>query len=157
MSTMSSPIPMPDDATIVRGLVDTNILILRHLIPTQELPRELAISAVTLAELSAGPHMIRGDDADARRERARRTLVLQRTEQEFEALPFDAEAARIYGQLSGAMLDRGRTPRRRIADLQIAATAVVHRLPLFSTNADDYAGLTSWLTLVPVTRPAAAS
>ena len=152
----NSPIPMPDDRTPARGLVDTNILIHRDLIPARELPRELAISAVTLAELSAGPHLVRGDDEHARRERARRTLVLQRTEQEFEPLPFDAEAARIFGQLSGAVLDRGRTPRRRIADLQIAATAVVHRLPLFSTNTDDYAGLSSWLTVIPVTRPKSA-
>lgn len=86
-STTSSPIPTPGDVTIARGLVDTNILILRHLIPTEELPRELAISAVTLAELSAGPHLVRGDDEDARRERARRTFVLQRTEREFDALP----------------------------------------------------------------------
>lgn len=144
---------MPGDMTIARGLVDTNILILRHLIPAEELPRELAISAVTLAELSAGPHLVRGDDEEARRERARRTLVLQQAEQEFEALPFDAVAARIYGQLNGAVPDQGRTPRRRIADLQIAATAVVHRLPLFSTNPTDYAGLSAWLTLMPITRP----
>lgn len=144
---------MPGDTQIERGLVDTNILILRGRIPAQELPRELAISAVTLAELSAGPHLVRGDDEDARRERARRTLVLQRTEQEFEAMAFDAEAARVYGQFCGAFLDRGRTPRRRVADLQIAATAVAHRLPLFTTNPDDFAGLEPWLMLVAVARP----
>lgn len=38
-----------------RGLVDTNILILRAWIDPRELPDEVAISAVTLAELSAGP------------------------------------------------------------------------------------------------------
>lgn len=144
---------MPGDTQIERGLVDTNILILRDQIPAQELPGELAISAVTLAELSAGPHLVRGDDQDARRERARRTFVLQRTEREFEALPFDADAARVYGQLCGAVFDTGRTPRRRVADLQIAATAVAHRLPLFTTNPDDFAGLAPWLTVVAVTRP----
>lgn len=144
------------DHQIERGLVDSNILILRAWIPVRQLPRELAISAVTLAELSAGPHMVRGDDEDARRERARRTFVLQRTEREFDALPFDADAARIYGQLCSGVLDRGRTPRRRLADLQIAATAVAHRLPLFTTNPDDFVGLAPWLTLVPVTRPASS-
>ena len=38
-----------------RGLLDTNILILRRWVDPVELPNEMAISAVTLAELSADP------------------------------------------------------------------------------------------------------
>jgi hypothetical protein len=136
-----------------RGLVDTNIVILRDLLTPGVLPEELAISAVTLAELSAGPHAVLGDDPSARVERGRRTAILQRTESEFEPLPFDAPAARLYGQLSGAVRAHGRTPRRRHADLQIAATAVANDLPLYTTDPDDYAGLEEWLTMVAVTRP----
>jgi predicted nucleic acid-binding protein len=136
-----------------RGLIDTNIVILRNLLTPGVLPDEVAISAVTLAELSAGPHAVVGDDPPARVERGRRTAILQRTESEFDPLPFDAPAARIYGQLSGAVLAYGRTPRRRHADLQIAATAVANGLPLYTTNPDDYAGLGEWLTVVPVPRP----
>jgi predicted nucleic acid-binding protein len=135
-----------------RGLIDTNIMILREQLTPGDLPDEVAISAVTLAELSAGPHAVVGDDAPARFERGRRTAILQRTESEFEPLPFDAPAARVYGQLSGAVLVYGRTPRRH-ADLQIAATAVANGLPLYTTNPDDYAGLDEWLTVVPVPRP----
>jgi predicted nucleic acid-binding protein len=136
-----------------RGLIDTNIVILRDLLAPGLLPDQVAISAVTLAELSAGPQAVVGDDPHARAERGRRTAILQRTESEFEPLPFDASAARVYGQLSGAVRALGRTPRRRHADLQIAATAVANALPLFTTNPDDYAGLDEWLTLVPVPRP----
>ena len=45
-----------------RGLLDTNILILRRWVHGGELPDEMAISAVTLAELSAGPHEVRSND-----------------------------------------------------------------------------------------------
>lgn len=136
---------MPDDA----GLLDTNILILRNRIDPAELPEQLAISAVTLAELSAGPHQT--DDSG---ERARRIEVLQRVEAEFEPLPFDAEAARIFGRLSAAVRKAGRTPRRRVADLMIASVATAHDLPLYTTNADDFSGLGSLVTVRPVHRPA---
>ncbi|MDN5761181.1 MAG: type II toxin-antitoxin system VapC family toxin [Microlunatus sp.] len=136
-----------------RGLIDTNIVILRDWIAFDDLPGEVAISCVTLAELSAGPHLVRGDDPTARRERARRVAVLQRAENEFDPLVFDAPAARVLGQLSGAVVTAGRTPRHRPADLQIAATAVAHRLPLYPTNPRDYLGLSSWLSVVAVARP----
>ena len=83
-----------------QGLLDTNILILRRWIAPAELPDEMAISAVTLADLSAGPHQVRPngeqDMYDEHEERARRTEALQRAESEFDPVPFDAEAARIY-------------------------------------------------------------
>jgi predicted nucleic acid-binding protein len=40
---------------MTRGLVDTNVVILRQRIDPVELPDEIAISTVTLAELSGGP------------------------------------------------------------------------------------------------------
>jgi predicted nucleic acid-binding protein len=58
-------------------MLDTNILILRRWIDPAELPDEMAISAVTLAELSAGPHEVRRSDEqdvhDEHEERARRS------------------------------------------------------------------------------------
>lgn len=142
---------MPAEAT--RGLLDTNIVILRHGIDPDELPDELAISAITLAELSAGVHMARGDDAEARAERARRTDVLARTENEFDPIPFETEAARAFGLISAAVQARGRTPRRRLADLMIAATAAASGLPLYTTNPGDYEGLDGLIGVVPVRRP----
>ncbi|MER6139148.1 type II toxin-antitoxin system VapC family toxin [Streptomyces sparsogenes] len=140
-----------------QGLLDTNIMILRKWVDPDELPAEVAISAITLAELSAGPHEVRRneeqDDYDEHAERARRMDILQRAENEFDPIPFDAEAARVYGRVCAAVISAGRKPRRRVADLMIAAIAIAEGLPLFTTNPDDFKGLDDLLTVVPVTRP----
>src|SRR4051794_38446665 len=140
-----------------QGLLDTNIMILRRWVDPGELPAELAISAVTLAELSAGPHEVRRnedqEDYDEHAERARRLELLQRAENEFDPIPFDAEAARIYGRVTAAVIGAGRKPRRRIADLMIASIAIAEELPLFTTNPKDFAGLDGLLAIVPVKRP----
>ena len=132
-------------------------MILRKWVNSAELPDEMAISAITLAELSAGPHQVRRNDAqsgyDEHTERARRLDVLQRAENEFDPIPFDAEAARLYGRVTAAVIATGRKPRRRIADLMIAAIAIAEDLPLFTTNPGDFTGLEHLLTVVPVTRP----
>jgi predicted nucleic acid-binding protein len=131
-----------------RGLIDTNIVIHLAALDGARLPDEMVISAVTLAELSAGPH-----HASDPAERARRMSVLQHAESTFEPLPFDTEAARAFGLIVAAVLAVGRTPRRRIADLMIAATAVANRLPLYTTNAADFTGLGDLMAVVAVPRP----
>jgi len=133
------------------------VLQVRRRIDHSELPAEMAISAVTLAELSAGPHQVRRAEEqpgyDEHAERARQLDVLQRAEHEFDPIPFDAEAARIYGRVTAAVITAGRKPRRRVADLMIASIAIAEDLPLFTTDPDDYAGLEHLLTVIPVTRP----
>ncbi|MFP8941234.1 type II toxin-antitoxin system VapC family toxin [Streptomyces fenghuangensis] len=140
-----------------QGLIDTNIMILRRWVDPDELPAEMAISGITLAELSAGPHEVRRNeeqsDYDEHAERARRLDVLQRAENEFDPIPFGVEAARAYGRVCAAVISIGRKPRRRMADLMIASVAVAENLPLFTTNPDDFKGLDDLLTVVPVTRP----
>lgn len=140
-----------------QGLLDTNILILRRWVDPTALPNEMAISAITLAELSAGPHQVRPnseqDTYDEHAERARRLDVIQRAEHEFDPIPFGVEAARIYGRVTAAVVAVGRKPRRRTVDLMIAATAIAEELPLFTTNPDDFDGLANLLTVVPVARP----
>jgi hypothetical protein len=140
-----------------QGLLDTNIMILRKWLDPAELPDEMAISAITLAELSAGPHEVRGNTEqnayEEHTERARRLEILQRAENEFDPIPFDAEAARIYGRVAAAVIGAGRKPRGRVVDLMIAATAIAEALPLFTTNPKDFVGLDSMLTIVPVNRP----
>jgi predicted nucleic acid-binding protein len=131
-----------------RGLLDTNILILRRRLDHAELPAVMAISAVTLAELSAGPH-----HTDDLQERSRRLDVLQRAESEFDPLPFDAEAARAFGRVVATVLAAGRKPRGRMTDLMIASIAIAHQLPLYTTNPDDFSGLEKLLTVIPVTHP----
>lgn len=140
-----------------QGLLDTNIMILRRWVNPAELPDEMAISTVTLAELSAGPHEVRRNeeqsDYDEHAERARRLDVLQRAENEFDPIPFGVEAARVYGRVCAAMISIGRKPRRRATDLMIASVAVAEGLPLYTTNPDDFKGLDDLLTVVVVTRP----
>jgi predicted nucleic acid-binding protein len=166
---MAQPTPMTADSPsqqppgsntpqrTAQGLIDTNIMILRRWVNPSELPDEMAISAITLAELSAGLHHVRRDEEQTdyfeNAERARRLDVLQRAEHEFDPIPFDSEAARAYGRVTAAVIAAGRSPRRRIADLMIAATAIAAGLPLFTTNPDDFAGLARLLTVVSVTRP----
>src|ERR1700722_3820034 len=149
--------PMTDDLPR-QGMLDTNIMILRRWIDPSQLPDEMAISAITLAELSAGPNEVRRngeqDMYDEHAERARRLEILQRAESEFDPIPFGAEAARVFGRVTAAVITAGRKPRRRIADLLIAATAIAEGLPLFTTNPDDFTGLDNLLPVMPVTPPA---
>lgn len=120
-----------------RGLVDTSVVIDLERVAPDNLPAELAIAAVTLAELTAGPHAT--DDVA---ERARRQDRLQRVEATFEPIPFDAAAARAYGRVYAAAVAAGRKARgQRAVDLLIAATALAAELPLHTRNPDDFRGL----------------
>jgi predicted nucleic acid-binding protein len=105
------------------------------------------------AELSAGPHQVRRSnehsDYDEHAERARRMDVLQRAENEFDSIPFDVEAARMYGRICAAVVSAGREPRHRVADLMIAAVAAAEELPLFTTNPDNFKGLDDLITSCP--------
>jgi predicted nucleic acid-binding protein len=128
-----------------RGLLDTSVVVDLDLLDPDQLPREVAISMITLAELSAGPSA-----TDDPQERARRQDRLQRTEATFDPLPFDLEAARAYGRVHAAVLDQGRKPRRRFADLLIASSALAEQLPLITRNAEDFIGLEGLLTIVEI-------
>ncbi len=119
-----------------RGLLDTSVVIDHDVIQPALLPDESAISAVTLAELAAGPHAT-GDV----HERARRQDRLQWAAATWDPLPFDAQAARAYGLVFAAAKSAGRTGRARLADLLIAATAAANGLPLYTRNPSDFAGL----------------
>ncbi len=136
-----------------QGLLDTNVLILWGSLDRSSLPNQLAISAVTLAELVAGLQEPRGDDLPAQLERAQRAETLQRVESQFDPLPFDVQAARAYGRVCAATRSAGRNPRGRIADLMIASTAVAAGLPLYTANPADFAGLETVLDIVAVHHP----
>jgi predicted nucleic acid-binding protein len=134
------------DPRHARGLIDTSVIIDVEQIEREDLPLEVAVSAITMAELAAGPHAT----AD-RAERARRQDRLQRAEATFEPLPVDAEVARAYGRVYAAMAASGRKARgRRAVDLLIAATAVAADLPLYTRNPDDFVGLSDLLEIVSV-------
>jgi hypothetical protein len=129
-----------------RGLLDTSVVIDLEHVPAGSLPLEVAISAVTLAELTAGPHA-----TDDPKERSRRQDRLQRTEAAFDSLAFDADAARAYGRVFSAVMNAGRKPRgARAVDLLIAATAVAEGLPLYTRNPDDFLTLDDLIEIITV-------
>lgn len=107
--------------------------------------RRSLFAAITLAELAAGPHL-----ATSSSEGARRQARLQQLEASFEPLPFDATAARSYGQIVVAVVETGRSHRPRIADLLIAATAHANGLALYTRNPDDFAGLGDLVEVVGI-------
>jgi hypothetical protein len=112
---------------------------------TDALPEAVAVAAVTLAELAAGPHL-----AASGPESARRQARLQQVEATFEPLPFDAAAARSYGLVVAAVVEVGRSHRRRVAHLLIAATAHANDLALYTRNPGDFAGLDDLVRVVGV-------
>jgi predicted nucleic acid-binding protein len=134
-------VPEPRQAS---GLIDTSIVIDLPDIDAPNLPDEIAVSAITLAELAAGTHA-----TDDPTERAHRQDRLQRVEATFDALSFDAAAARAYGRVFAAVLAGGRKARgRRALDLLIAATALASGLPLYTRNPDDFVGLEDLIEVV---------
>src|SRR5436309_3032254 len=136
---------VPDPPT-ARGLLDTSVVIGLEHVAAEDLPAELAVSTITLAELAAGPHATA--DAD---ERARRQDRLQRVEATFDPLPVDASVARAYGRIYAAVAGAGRKARgARYLDLLIAATALAFSLPLYTRNPDDFSGVESLVEIVAI-------
>jgi len=129
---------------MVAGLIDTSVVIdWDDPVVISGLPDEVAVCAVTMAELAAGPHL-----ATDRAERARRQARLQQVESLFDPIPLDAAASRSYGEVVSAVVGAGRRHRGRVADLLIAATAHANGLALYTRNSDDFAGLDALVTIV---------
>jgi predicted nucleic acid-binding protein len=131
------------------AVVDTSIIAALKFYGPSELPDTILITAVTLGELSFGPHA-----TDDPAKRAGRVAVLQRVEATFDPLPYDQGAARLYGQICAAVRVAGREPRERASDLMIAATAASNQLPLYTANPDDFKGAEGFVEVVGIqTRP----
>ena len=127
-------------------MLDTSVVIDLDELDPERLPVEMAVSAITMAELAAGPHATSDPD-----ERARRQDRLQRTEATFEPFPFDADAARAFGRIYAAVVAAGRKARgARVVDLLIAATASAAQLPLYTRNPDDFKALDNLVEVVAV-------
>jgi predicted nucleic acid-binding protein len=119
---------------VSRGVLDTSVLIDHDQIIADQLPDESAITAVTLAELAAGPHATENKD-----ERARRQDRLQWATATWDPLPFDADSARMYGRVFAAARAAGQSSRhgsrtcslpRRLQQMHCRST---HAIPLISS------------------------
>jgi predicted nucleic acid-binding protein len=126
------------------GLLDTSVVIDWHdPVVIAALPDEMAISAITMAELTAGPHL-----AATAMESAKRQARLQEVESTLEPIQFDAGTARSYGLIVAAVVPEGSNPR--FADLLIAATAHANRLDLYTRNGSDFAGLEELVRIIAI-------
>lgn len=127
-------------------LLDTSVAVAASDVPVDLSSVNVAISMLTLAELTAGPHAT-SDDL----ERARRQDRVQRFESDVDALPFDTNCARAFGSVYAATIAIGRKARgSRVVDLMIAATALAHDLPLYTLNPKDLRGLEDLIEIVDV-------
>jgi tRNA(fMet)-specific endonuclease VapC len=131
-----------------RGVLDTStVILLSRITDPALLPDEPVITAVTLAELSVGPLL-----AATEPERAARQAHLQQAEADFDPLPFDAAAARAFGQVAASLRRAGRKTAARAYDAMIAATAIANELPIYTCNPSDFAGIQD-LQVQPVPVP----
>jgi hypothetical protein len=129
---------------VSRAILDTSVLIAReHGRPLKRtLPGDVAMSAVSIAELEVGVLVAR--DAETRGLRLR-TLTEVRSVS--AALPIDERTASAYAQLAANMLSGGRKPR--IHDTWIAATALVNDAEVWTQDA-DFSDFTPAVTVVRV-------
>jgi predicted nucleic acid-binding protein len=132
-------------AEATRGVLDTSVVIDHDQIDAEQLPDESAITAITLAELAAGPHA-----TENKEERARRQDRLQWAAATWDPLPFDAESARMYGRVFSAARVAGQSSRARLADLLIASTAAANGLTLYTRNPSDFSALKRIVRVVKV-------
>ena len=109
---------------------------------------DLFLSSITLGELVRGARRLRDEVRRSRIERwVRSDLAAQFRDR---VLPFDAEAAVVWGEIMGDGDRSGRV--KAMADAQIAAVARRHGLTLATRNVGDFAGMS-----VPLLNPWAAT
>ncbi len=129
-----------------RILLDTSVLIDLERLDLGRLSTAHAdISAISVAELAYG---LDTTDPVQRLARAERYYTVLHN---FTILPFDLEAAKLYGVLATLVRQIGRNPRPRRLDLQIAAPRAAHSLPLATTNTADFTGLERDLSVIDLT------
>jgi hypothetical protein len=118
-------------------MLDTStVILLGRLDDPADLPEESVVSAITIAELSVGPHVAR-----TAKERVARQAHLQQAESDFDAIAFNATAARAFGRVAASLRSAGRKPAARAYDALIAASAIAEDVPLYTCKPDDFAGI----------------
>lgn len=114
-----------------RGLLDTSFFVAFE---RPDRPRAApalgAVSAITVAELTAGVRLAGDGTARGRRQS---TLALARR---FDPMPFDDRCAEAFGAIAAAVRAAG--GRVRQFDAAIAATALANDIPVFTQDKDDF-------------------
>lgn len=121
--------------SVARGVLDTSVFIAAETgraLDEGSLPALSALSVITVGELRAG--VLAATDTAVR---SRRLSTLEATS-DIEALAVDAAVAGEWARLRVHLLAVGH--RVGVNDLWIAATAVVHGLPVVSQD-DDFDAL----------------
>lgn len=120
--------------TAERALADTSLFVaLEQDRPLrQDLPSELYVSVITLAELRLG--VLTADDPTTRAGRLETATQVAK----LAPLPVDDAVARAWSELHAAL--RGTGKRLAANDSWIAATALAHELPV-ATQDGDYDGI----------------
>ncbi len=120
---------------IEAGVLDTSVFIASETgrpLNQALVPREVATTVITLAELNAG--VLAAGSTELRAQRLATLEVIS----DMVVFPVDEEAARVWARFRVQLAETGR--RVRINDLWIAAIAVSRGLPVV-TQDDDFAAL----------------
>lgn len=94
---------------------------------------DLWLTAIAVAELQAGVAKLEAGD---RRQQLARAIEITLDEFEDRILPFGADAAYVFGNLTGPLLASG--TRFPIMDYQIAAITLLHGGVLATRNTKDF-------------------
>ena len=127
-----------------RVLLDTSVVIDYPAAAVAAHTESAAVSTITLAELAYGLHT---EDPLRNAAREQRYHWIANA---FDPIPFSTGAARVYGALCAHVRAVGRDPKPRRFDLLIAAVAVDLGIPLLTRNDNDFRGLHSALSVIPV-------
>jgi predicted nucleic acid-binding protein len=113
-----------------RAIADTSVFIAREVgRPLGDLPDEIAVSVITVAELELG--VLRASDPSSR---ATRLATLSRVRAAYPLLLIDEATASCFARIADEQLRAGRKPRRH--DTWIAATALRHGVGVLTQDAD---------------------
>jgi predicted nucleic acid-binding protein len=117
-----------------RGLLDTSVLIAQESgrrLHRERVPREVAISIVTKAELRLG--VLAAADVETRDRR----LVTLDSIAEMHVLPIWGAVERVWAGMRAYLAASDRNVR--VNDLWIAATAAAYKIPVLTQDRDFYA------------------